>query len=163
MPQTFEKFYNCRIVLDATEVAAEVPKNFDQQNFTYSNYKHRNTIKILIGIATNGVITFCSQAFPGCISDKDLILYSGVLNQLIPRDLILADKGFLIHDILHQGVSLNIPSFLSTPQFTEQQVNETYEIAAAHIHVERAIRRIKTFGILNLIRRNNFHYCSEIV
>ncbi|KAG5865710.1 hypothetical protein JTB14_007173 [Gonioctena quinquepunctata] len=36
-------------------------------------------------------------------------------------------------------VSLNIPPFLSTPQFTEAQVYETQRIAKARIHVERAI------------------------
>ena len=68
-----------------------------------------------------------------------------------PGDLILADKGFLLHDSLPQGVSVNVPPFLTTQQFTPKQVLETTRIARARIHVERAIQRIKVFRILNFI------------
>jgi len=70
------------------------------QRDTYSNYKHRNTWKILLGISPNGVVTFVSSLFPGSTSDKIITLKSGLLDQLVPGDLILADKGFLIRDIL---------------------------------------------------------------
>ena len=43
---------------------------------------------------------------------------------------------------------LNILPFLCTPQFTESQVYETEKIAKARIYVEKAIRRIKCFKIL---------------
>ena len=54
-----------------------------------------------------------------------------------PGDLILADKGFLLHDILPKGVSVNIPPFLTTQQFTKEQVVETTRIARARIVVIR--------------------------
>ncbi|CAH2006762.1 unnamed protein product [Acanthoscelides obtectus] len=44
---------------------------------------------------------------------------------MVPGDMILADKGFLIKALLPAGVPLNIPPFLTTPQFTESQVYET--------------------------------------
>jgi hypothetical protein len=82
---------------------------------------------------------------------KLITLKSGLLDQLVPGDLILADKGFLIRDILPPGVSLNLPPFLDTPQFTPEQVLQTEAIAKARIHVERAIQRIKCYSILNFI------------
>jgi len=48
----------------------------------------------------------------------------------------MADKRFLIDDILPPGVLLNIPSFLDTPQFTSQQILQTESIAKAQIHIK---------------------------
>lgn len=159
LPAAFSNFKNCRIILDCTEIYSAVPSSMENQRLTYSSYKHRNTWKILVGIAPNGVITFVSQAYPGSTSDKKIVEHSEVLKQMVTGDLILADKGFLIKDLLPEGVSLNIPPFLSTPQFTETQVYETQKIAKARIHVERAIRRIKCFQILQQVPH---YYISQI-
>jgi hypothetical protein len=52
-------------------------------------------------------------------------------------------------------ISLNLSSFLDTPQFTPEQVLQTETIAKAIIRrVERAIQRIKCFSILNFIPSN---------
>eukprot|EP00795_Rhopilema_esculentum_P009847 gene9847-18427_t len=92
MPESFGDFSNCRIILDCIEFRLSAPrKDLEAANLVYSNYKHNLTAKYLIGVAPNGKITFVSEA----------------------GDLILADKGFLLHDILPQGVSLNLPAFLS--------------------------------------------------
>lgn len=129
---------------------------------TYSSYKHRNTWKALVGCAPNGVITFVSGLYAGSSSDKAVVKSCGLLEQLEPGDLILADKGFLISNILPVGVTLNIPPFLQTPQFTAEQIRRTQCIARARIHVERAIRRMKCFKILGLIPENMFMYGSTI-
>lgn len=115
------------------------------QRDTFSSYKHRNTWKVLIGISPNGVVTFVSTLFPGSTSDKVITLKSGLLKQLVPGDLVLADKGFLIKDILPPGVSLNLPPFLDIPQLTLEQVLQTEVIATARIYIERAIQRIKCY------------------
>lgn len=88
-----------------------------------------------------------------------IVEHCGVLNQMVSGDLILADKGFLIKDLLPSGVHLNIPLFFSTPQFTPEQVYETQKIAKARIHVERSIRRIKCFNILQRVPQ---YYISQI-
>ena len=100
----------------------------DEQNVTFSHYKQRNTFKALVGVASSGVVTFCSDLYPGCISDKEIVQYSGVLKQMVPGDMVIADKGFLIQDLLPAGVSLNIPPFLNTPQFTRTQAEMTVAI-----------------------------------
>jgi len=74
----------------------------------------------------------------------------------------MADKGFNIEDLLPDGVTLNIPPFKDAPQFTAEQVNETFEVATARIHVERAINRIKRFQILDFIPESVAAYGSEI-
>lgn len=152
LPNCFKPFSNCRIIIDCTEIYTSVSRqSMNVQRDTFSSYKHRNTWKILIGISPNGVVTFVSSLFPGSTSDKVITLKSGLLEQLVSGDLVLADKGFLIKDILPPGVSLNLPPFLDTPQFTPEQVLQTEVIAKARIHIERAIQRIKCFSILNFI------------
>jgi len=70
------------------------------------------------------------------------------LEILQPGDLVLANKGFLISDILPPGTSLKIPPFLMTPKFTPSEVIRTKNIARARIHVERVMVRLKNFKIL---------------
>jgi hypothetical protein len=56
------------------------------QKATFSSYKHYHTLKTLIGVASNGVVTFVSDFFPGSTSDKTITLKSGVYinwNQVI--------------------------------------------------------------------------------
>ena len=150
-PSRFSEFPNCRMVVDCTEVQIEIPKEMDKQRATYSSYKSKNTFKVLIGICSNGYISFVSNMFPGSLSDKQIFLKLGVIRYFQTGDLILADKGFLIQNILPPGVSVNIPPFLSNPQFTENEIKCTKSIARCRIHVERAIQRIKVSKILACI------------
>ena len=65
--------------------------------------------------------------------------------------MVLADKGFLIQDIVPNGVSLNIPPFLNNGTFTESEARAAKAIAKCRIHVERANGRLKDFKILSFI------------
>lgn len=107
-------------------------------------------------------MTYASDLYPGSTSDKILVGHCKVLKVFEEGSLILADKGFLISDMLPAGVSVNIPPFLLTPQFTEAQVIHTRNIARARIHVERAINRLKDYSILDLIPQNLLPLSSKI-
>ena len=61
------------------------------------------TVKFLIGIAPNGAVVFVSAGYPGNTSDKQITIASGVLDNLETGDGIMADKGFLIDDLLPDG------------------------------------------------------------
>ena len=63
----------------------------------------------------------------------------------------MADKGFTMLDLLEaRGLKLNIPPFLKDQSsLLPAEVVETQEIASVRIHVERAIRRVKGFHILD--------------
>ena len=72
-------------------------------------------MKVLIGIMPSGAISFVSDCNEGSISDKKLIEVCGLLENLEPRDEIMADKGFLIQDMLAPfGVHLNVPPLMKT-------------------------------------------------
>ena len=96
------------------------------------------------------------------MSDKNIVIHSGILNHLQAGDLILADKGFLLSDILPQGVSINIPPFLHHGQLTADECILTRKIARARIHVERAIQRLKSYRILQLIPHHLGQHATKI-
>lgn len=114
MPESFKKEYpNTRIIIDATEFPVERPSSLLVQACTFSSYKNKNTVKVLIGVTPSGAISFVSEAYEGSISDRKLVEVSGLLDKLEPGDEVMADKGFTIHDLLiPRGIRLNIPPFL---------------------------------------------------
>ena len=52
---------------------------------TWSQYKHYNTIKYLISVTPQGVISFISNGWGGRTSDKYITENSGFLNHLLPE------------------------------------------------------------------------------
>ena len=151
MPESFSLFGHCKMVIDCTDIEIAAPGLMSDQKLTYSTYRGMNSFKTLIGVAPNAVITHVSKLFPGSTSDKAIVEKSGVLAHFRPGDLILADKGFLIADIVPTGVSVNIPPFLYNGKFNESEVKQTKTIARCRIHVERANARLKDFKILTFI------------
>ena len=151
LPACFEPFPNCRIVLDCTEISVCSIQNMNIKSHLYSNYKSRTTLKSLVGVSPNGVITYVSKTYGGSTSDRAITEDCGILPKLECGDTVLADKGFTIRDLLPPGVSLNIPAFLVNGQFTEQENGCNNLITQARIHVERCIQRIKIYTILDFI------------
>ena len=93
---------------------------------------------------------FVLRLFTGAISDRELTKQSGVLNKLVPGDQVMADKGFVIADILmNVEASLVLPPFLKGGgQFAKEHVIKFRQVASLRIDVERVIRRIKNYRIL---------------
>ncbi|XP_075553754.1 uncharacterized protein LOC142586391 [Dermacentor variabilis] len=150
MPPAFKKKYpSARVILDATEIRCDVPTSFVTQSQVYSSYKSTHTFKALIGISPHGVLTFVSELFTGCTSDRECVEKRGFLDlKFDTGDSVMADKGFKIKDLLQsKKVMLNIPPFLMHGQFTPAEVEETQEIAAIRINVERKIKKIKGYHI----------------
>ena len=148
---SFMQFGSCRIIIDCTDIEVAAPGLMSQQNATYSAYRGMNSFKVIVGVSPNAVITYVSKLYPGSISDKAIVQQSGLLNHFTAGYMILADKGFLIQDILPRGVSVNIPPFLNNGTFTESEIKSTKAIAKCRIHVERANARLKDFRILSFI------------
>ena len=150
-PEAFKRDYpNFRIIIDATEFFIEHPSSLLSQSATFSSYKNRNTVKVLIGITPSGAISFVSEAYEGSISDRRLVEECGLLKKLEPGNEIMADKGFTIQDLLVPvGVHLNMPPFLqSNSQMPAGDVFTTKKIAHLRVHVERAIGCVKDYQLL---------------
>ncbi|XP_042146266.1 uncharacterized protein LOC121835826 [Ixodes scapularis] len=74
MPMAFRETFGTRVavVLDCFEVFIARPSSLLTRALTWSSYKHHNTVKYLIGIAPQGLITFISKGWGGRTSDKYL-------------------------------------------------------------------------------------------
>lgn len=62
MPQSFKDAFgkNLAVIIDCFEVLCEIPTNKTKSCQFFSHYKNHHTVKFLIGIAPQGVITFIS-------------------------------------------------------------------------------------------------------
>ena len=104
-----------------------------------------STVKVLIGITPTGSISFISQAWGGCISDKEITSKSGFLDCIKQGDVIMADRGFNISDELAvRGAQLLIPPFTrNKPQLPAVEVEKARQLSRVRIHVERVIGQLR--------------------
>ena len=141
MPVCFQYAFGKKVtvVIDCFELFIERPSNLLARAQTFSSYKHYNTIKILIGISPQGSICFVSEAWGGHTSDEYLTENCGFLEHLLPRDMVLADRGFtrecqlktskVGHSSIHER---KIPA-------RPCGCGKTKGVANVRIHVERVI------------------------
>ena len=162
MPSTFKAYPRTRVIIDATEFHIEKPFRPHAQKRTWSNYKQANTFKLLVGIMPSGAITFLSKLYNGAISDQHITEKSGLLDLLEEGDDVMADRGFNIrHLLLTKKCTLNIPSFSHGKVMSSKALKRSRKIAQVRIHVERAIRRMKTFKILSGTIPLRLRYCLD--
>ena len=153
MPMEFRKNFGLRVavIIDCFEIKIERPSSLLSRAQTWSNYKHHNTIKFLIGICPQGAVTFLSKAWGGRASDKHIAENCGLMEKLLPGDLVLADRGFDISESVGlMCAEVKIPSFTKgKQQLSPMEVQSTKKIANVRIHVERVIGLVRNkFTIL---------------
>ena len=108
----FENYPTTRIIIiDGTDIFVERATTVKTQTQTWSNYKHHNTWKALVGISANGIVTFVSSLWIGQVSDRELTKCSGLLKKLGSGDNIMDDTVFGISDILPSRVTIDILLF----------------------------------------------------
>lgn len=144
MPPKFRKVLGhskLASIIDCFEVRMEVPSKPLAKSQCWSSYKHSQTIKILIGISPQGSINFISNVYGGRCSDKFITEDSGLLNLLIPGDVIMADRGFNLQvEVALQQANLITPTFTrGARQLDPRDVEFTRKIASVRIYVENVI------------------------
>lgn len=166
LPESFKLNYpNCRCIIDCTEIKTEQPNTVEQRVYMYSRYKSCYTIKILVAITPNGMISFVSKCYGGRTSDSFITNDSGFLSKLELGDIVLADKGFpgIKTSCENSNCILVMPPILHHGRFTEDEVMETHTVASVRIHIERVFSRLKTHGILNKISMDLMPVIDEII
>ena len=166
MPRCFiDSFgYKTTVIIDCFEIFVDRPTNLMARAQTFSSYKNHNTAKVLIGITPQGTVSFVSQAWGGRTSDKFLTENCGFLKHLLPGDLVLADRGFTIHEeVWYYGANLNIPAFTKgKDQLDPIDIENTRNIANVRIHVERVIGFLRQkYTILQSTLPTSYLMCNS--
>ena len=93
MPQCFMYSFGRKVtvVIDCFEIFIKKPTNLLARGQTFSSHKHHNTIKILIGITPQRIISYVSEAWNGKRSDKYVTENCDFLEHLKPGDVVMAD------------------------------------------------------------------------
>ena len=127
-------------------------------------YKHHNTVKFLIGITPQGVISFVSKGWGGRVSDKYLTENCGLLSYLQPGDVILADRGFTVQDSVGlYCAEVKVPPFTrGKKQLSRSDVDTARQLSRVRIHVERVIGVIRQkYTILESTLPINMIMCAK--
>lgn len=153
-PQHFKHLFpTTRVVLDATEVAITKPSNTSNQRSSFSTYKNQNTLKVLVGVAPRGQVTYVSDVYCGATSDRQIVERSTLVSEplLSSGDAIMADRGIMVQDLfIGKNVTVNTPTTMrGVNQLPPGIVVHDRRIASKRIHVERVIGYAKTYKILN--------------
>ena len=114
-------------IIDCTKLQMESPSSLDKKSLCYSSHNSRTTMKALIDITPNGVVSFTSEFYRGSISDPDIVKRSGYLQHTQRGDCLMADKGFTItirDELEAVGGRLVLPHFLSGKRQFSQEVAE---------------------------------------
>ena len=146
LPVDFRKHCpKCVVIIDCFEIFIDRPTDLLARAQTYSQYKSHNTIKYLIGVTPQGTVSYISSGWGGRVSDKYLTENCGLLDQLLPGDTVLADRGFNIQESVGLYMAtITIPaSMKNKKQLTGVEVEQTRNIANVRIHVERIIGNIR--------------------
>ena len=150
LPRAFKAMKNVRRTVDCTEFRIQTSRNFAQQGNTYSQYKHSNTFKCLIAVTPNGGACFVSDLLEGDINDVQILEESGILKHINPYDIILADRGFTVQDLLNPlQANPMIPALLKgRKNLSAAEELSTRKIAKARIQTERFNQCLKSFRLL---------------
>jgi len=149
-PAQFKDIHNLHSIIDCTEVFIQTPKDHKLQKITWSNYKHHNTMKILVSVSSNSTIIFVSKAYSGNISDKEIVKRSKYLDLVEPYSKLMVDKGFpILEECTARNIELLIPpGKRGKTQMTTIELKRTKKIACKRIIVEQVISQLKNFKII---------------
>ena len=84
------------MISDCFEIFIEKPSDLFARACTWSSYKHHNTVKVLLGTTPQGVISYVSEGWGGRVSHRYIIEHCGVLDKIIPGDVILVERVLLL-------------------------------------------------------------------
>ena len=70
MPLSFRRAFGTKVavIIDCFELFISRPSALDTRATIWSNYKHHNTVKYLIGITPQGTISYTSEGYGGTCS-----------------------------------------------------------------------------------------------
>jgi hypothetical protein len=166
MPMVFRSglYRHVASMIDCFEIPVQKSKNLILQAASFSTYKGCNTNKYLISGTAQGSVNYISPSYGGKVSDKHIVQDCDYLQNLLPGDTVLADRGFLVaEDIGQFEAQLLIPAFKGKrSQIDGKETEDTRELANRRIHIERIIGSVRNFDILRGPVNRKFLYNTEV-
>lgn len=136
MPKCFKESFHGKtaVIIDCFEIRCETPSNLLTAAQAWSNYKHSETIKYLIGITPQGSISYINASWGGRISDKCITQNSTFLQKLCPGDIIMADRKILIKEFVELfQATVKLPAFTrGKDQLDPVDLEETRSKSQSH-------------------------------
>uniref|UniRef100_A0A667X785 DDE Tnp4 domain-containing protein n=1 Tax=Myripristis murdjan TaxID=586833 RepID=A0A667X785_9TELE len=157
LPYVFRNgsFQKTACIIDCFEIFLEKPSPHKARGQCWSSYKSHHTMKYLIAI--------CPQE------------HGNFLSHLLPADVVLADRGFLIRESVQScQAELKMPAFTRRKkQLDPVDLESTRGLASLRIHIERVIGVLRqkytvlqsTVPIIftDIDRENDVTYLDKIV
>lgn len=144
------KFGHAQIfmLLDATEIFADVASMKSVNAILYSAYKHHSTLKWLVGCDPIGTVwdESISDAYPGAISDPIQTIVTKILEQIPFGCAVEVDKGFLIeNDCVTLGIHCIRPMKMLQGQIqqSKEDVALTQKVGKTRIPIEQVNGQMK--------------------
>jgi len=157
MPAVFRSTFKGRpvvLTLDCLHWELESPSDSQAAKVTFSQYWNSSCGKVLIPLANLGGPLPPSAVHGGSITDPEITDAWKHLKDLPAGVYILADKGWVDYTTAtsKHGIGIITPDKKrqGSDQFTADDSMWNQDVAHLRIHVERAIRRIREFRILNV-------------
>ena len=127
-------------ILDATECPIERPADYETQKNYYSGKKKKHTLKyeVVVSIVT-GFFVRVTGGFPGSMHDFTMSILSGLFEDLLPGELVLADKGYIGDE--------SIVTPVRRPA-TDDEWETNRALSSVRELVEHSIGRLKVFKCL---------------
>ncbi|XP_050703059.1 uncharacterized protein LOC126988734 isoform X2 [Eriocheir sinensis] len=146
IPRPFKpNFKNCSVIIDCLEFPTEKPLNITAESQTWSDIKHQTTIKCLVGITPYGSFSYVSQCWGGRITDRELVLVSGVLEHVYHGDVVITCKDFSIQqELSEKRAKLIVLESLYSPE----KLIDDHDLVAVSF-IKKAFKRIKRYKILS--------------
>ncbi|KAJ8665078.1 hypothetical protein QAD02_006740 [Eretmocerus hayati] len=169
MPKSLKDDYgNTRVIIDCTEFRMDAPSRIDHMVWCYSHCEYGFTIKVLICITPGGYICFKSKAAGGMMTDSQITIDSGLFDLLEEGDVVLADKSFAeiktVLDASGKRVSVVMPPVLCEKQgFTQEEAEETYNVAIVRVHVKRIIQNLRIYKVFDKVHRCLFSHIDDLI
>ena len=144
MSMQFRRHFETRVsvIIDFLMFSWKKPSNLLARAKVWSSYKHHHTAKFLIGITPQGSVSFIARGWDGRVSDKFIREHCGFLSNILPCDIVLADRGFDISDTV--GGACNAENRITAftkrrSQLSSLDIESTRKLASVRIQVERVL------------------------
>lgn len=168
MPDIVQHVYpSTRVIIGSTEIPIEKPSDIHAQSVTFSAYKNRNTMKVLIAVTPKGAVSYISDCYGGSVSDRTIIEQSDLLADAGTRfergDIIMAYRSILVQDLFAPfGVKVEVPpSMKGLSRVSQEHGPEDCSIPSNRVCVEAVISYAKTFKIIQSVLPTDLLYLGN--